>query len=493
MSTMIETDVLVLGAGAAGASAAITAAEAGRSVTVLEASASATHTPNFRMSGGWVMGGSDVPRILTYLRACAGGLVDDAVLQMWARESRGVLRWLENFGIEMRESDGVRGPEHPEFEGSDAIVLRRAWSALPSPIPEQAGWWDPDSACNGGEALYRGLMTALLQSTATVRWNARPSSLLVDDGSVIGALAEIDGQPVEIRARGTIIATGGFGASRELISNYLDVPNTEFYGNPLNDGSGMRLGMAIGADLVRMNRFIGRGVGAFDDPETGLHLGFILNLDGGGYVIVDGGGDRYMNETRQARLAHDVLYVMQEFEPVSGGYTRSPSYYLFDQRRMDAGPLTYPDRGVSTVGLYRWSDDNTKELANGWIGVGDTPSAAAAAVGADPGAFDDAVAEYNRACQSGADPLGRPAETLEPLIAPFYCVPLYVGGPHTSGGLRRDETGRVLAVRDGKPIPGLYSAGELGQAVGLLYPVQGCSLSDAFCSGIVAGRATAGI
>jgi succinate dehydrogenase/fumarate reductase flavoprotein subunit len=73
-------------------------------------------------------------------------------------------------------------------------------------------------------------------------------------------------------------------------------------------------------------------------------------------------------------------------------------------------------------------------------------------------------------------------------------MPLYVGGPHTTGGIERDASGKVLSALDGSPIPGLYGAGELGQPIGLLYPAAGCSLSDAICSGIVAAEtATKGL
>jgi len=489
MKSSIETDVLVLGAGAAGSAAALSAREAGYDVILLEVSEATRHTPNFRMAGAWVMSCPDVPAGLEYLRACSGGLVDEDMLHSWAVESRSLFEWLERYGIEMRLSEGIRGPEHPEFPGAETLALRRAWTSLPSPIQGQPGWFAPEQACLGGEALYRGIITAVLNSGAQLFWDSHATSLIIEEGSVTGAKASIHGHEFEIHARGgTVIATGGFGGSSELVQQFIEVPSTEFYGNPFNDGSGMRLGMSAGADLVRMNRFIGRGVGAFDDAESGLRLGFILDLNGGGYLIVDGNGDRYMNESRQANLAHDVLYDMTDFDPASGSYPRSPSYYLFDSARLNAGPLTYPDRGVSTVGLYSWSQDNLKEIASGWIGVGDTPSAAAAAVGANAGHFDEAVTSYNRACDAGTDSFGRPWESLVPLRAPFYCVPLFVGGPHTTGGLRRNGQGQVLAALDGTPITGLYSAGELGQAIGLLYPIQGCSLSEAFCSGIIAGR-----
>ena len=99
---------------------------------------------------------------------------------------------------------------------------------------------------------------------------------------------------------------------------------------------------------------------------------------------------------------------MQYYDASLGAFTRSPSYYLFDQRRMDAGPLTFVERGVCGVGLHDWSDDNAYELARGWIGRGSTASAAAAAVGSTPSPdLDESVAEYNAGCAAGVDRFGR--------------------------------------------------------------------------------------
>jgi hypothetical protein len=176
-------------------------------------------------------------------------------------------------------------------------------------------------------------------------------------------------------------------------------------------------------------------------------------------------------------------------------YTRSPSYYLFDQRRMEAGPLTFLERGACGVGLYSWSTDNSEELARGWIGRGSTPAEAVAAVGAlATTTFDETVDDYNAGCVTGVDRFGRPQATLVPLdTPPYYSVPMYADGRNTTGGPERDARGRVLAALDGRQIAGLLGAGELGQAIGVLYPAAGCSLSEALCSGLRAGETAAGL
>jgi succinate dehydrogenase/fumarate reductase flavoprotein subunit len=337
-------------------------------------------------------------------------------------------------------------------------------------------------------------MHAVLASNVEIAWDTRASSLVIaPDGRVQGVRLSDSDRVLNAR-KGVVIATGGFGASAELVRNHLAVPDTRFYGNPRNDGGGLRLAVSAGAKIARMNRFVGRGI-ASCATEDGDVFGFMMDMGGGGYIMCDKTGRRYADEFPQAALFHDFYYQMQHFDSALHDYTRSPSYYVFDQQRMDAGPLTFVERGVCGVGLYEWSEDNSKELTQGWIGRGETPAEAAAAVGAQKAAtFDEAVSDYNAGCASGIDRFGRPPESLVPLASPpYYCIPLYVGGPHTTGGVERDARGRVLGALDGRPIPGLFGAGESGQAIGLLYPAAGCALSDALCSGLSAGESAAGL
>jgi succinate dehydrogenase/fumarate reductase flavoprotein subunit len=494
MAPLDEVDVVVLGAGASGLATALSATKGGARTLVLETSTPLWHTPNVRMSGGWVMTVDDAKEGAAYLGGCTGGLVDRARVEEWARRSLGLADWLASLGVDLRYDGVARLPEHPQVPGSDSIHIRRAHTDLPSPIDGQPGFGAPDQPAVGGEALYRGLMHAVQAARIRIEWETRASSLVTDtDGRVQGVRIEGSDRTVVAR-RGVVIATGGFGASRELVRNHLAVPDTRFYGNPRNDGSGLRLGVSVGAEIARMNRLAGRGIGSFT-TDSGDQLGFMIDMAGGGYLLCDKQGHRYTDEYPQAALFHDFYYVMQMFDSSVDDFVRSPSYYLFDQKRIDAGPLTFVERGVCGVGLYEWSGDNSKEIARGWIGSGDSPAEAAAAVGATSSpAFDESVAAFNAGCVTGVDAFGRRPESLQPLDAPpYYCIPLHVGGPHTTGGLERDAQGRVLAALDGRPIPGLYGAGELGQAIGVLYPAAGCSLSDALCSGLAVGDTLVGL
>lgn len=480
-------DVVILGAGAAGMAAALELTSRGHDVLLLEKQHPTLHTPHVRMSGGWVMTLEDHEAGRQYLSACAQGIVDESRLDVWARLASGRLeQWLAGLGVGLVDDGVVRAPEHVSLPGAGSVRIRRAVTDLPSPIPGQRGWFENRQAL-GGEAVYRGLLHAVQRAGVETVWGADVRSLVRSglEGRVTGVVAAIDRRMTTVVARrGVLIATGGFGASPSLVRRHLDVPGTRFYGSPANDGGGLRLAVSAGAEIARMNRFVGRGIASVA-TEGGL-LGFMVDLTGGGYVICDQAGERYADEYAQASLRHDFYYAMQHLDAERGGYVRSPSYYLFDQTRFERGPMVYPDRGVCAVGLYHWSDDNRAELARGWIGQGGTPAEAAAAVGATPSpAFDASVADYNAGCAAEQDRFDRPVATLRPLDrGPFYCLALHVGGPHTTGGPERDEHGAILGALDGRPIPGLFGAGELGQAIGVLYPAAGASLSEALCSGL---------
>jgi succinate dehydrogenase/fumarate reductase flavoprotein subunit len=154
---------------------------------------------------------------------------------------------------------------------------------------------------------------------------------------------------------------------------------------------------------------------------------------------------------------------MIAFDPETHCYPRVPSFWIFDEKRRGAGPVTIPGYGALAVHRYDWSLDNLAEIAKGWIAKGNTVREAAAAAGIDdPDCAQESVAAYNSLCtQTKPDPFGRPAETMVPLdCPPYYCLPLWPGGTNTSGGLRRDERGRIMHAF-GHLLPGLFGAGDV--------------------------------
>jgi succinate dehydrogenase/fumarate reductase flavoprotein subunit len=494
----LEADLVVVGFGAAGMAAALSAAARGASVIVLEKQPSDAHTPNTRMSGGVVMGVNDAAKAARYLYACAGGMVPEAVCAAWAERAAGLLDWLDETGAgEELALVRIAGAEQ-DFEGAEAIdCYMQGLPADAAAAPAEsasllaAGLGRASLDRRTGRDLYRTLRRLVEERPeVSVRWGSAARRLLREEGEVVGVEAETAAGPVLVGARaGVLLACGGYEFDPELRRNHLKADPIYFYGNPGNSGDGVRMAQAVGADLWHMNQMIGRGVGRFLDAD-GVEQIFQFRLAPPGYVITDKHGERFASEQPQADSKHAYYYHLIAYDPDAREYPRIPSYWFFDRRRIEAGMLTSPVSGRVGVGLYDWSDDNSREVEMGWIATGATVAAAAAAAGVlDPDAAAATVAGYNEACASDEDDrFGRPAETMVALDQPpYYCVPLYPGGSNTCGGPRRDERARVLDV-DGDPIPGLFVAGELGSPMALLYPADGSNLSEAMCFGQIAAE-----
>lgn len=510
MSSTQKTEVLVLGCGAGGMAVALAARRKGHDVIIVERQHPTKHTPSLRLSGGWIMTLTDAKQGAAYLSGCSGGQVDEDLFLPWAERNVHLEKWLEGinvrlilanpatWGLTREEFGGQMWAEHAGVPGSESVRVSRFATTLPSPFGDQGGMTGNTGEVIGGEAIYRGLVHAMLKNDIEIIWGTRALSLIVDYGSGKPAVKGVrvkdveSGEESEILAQRVVLATGGFGGNPDLVKHFLPVPNTKFYGNPDNEGDGLLMAMSVGAKLVRMPRMVGRGVISCPSPD-GRELSYIFEMagGGGGYVICDQTGRRYADESEQAQQQHTFYRTMLEFDPHQVGFTRSPSWWIFDERRRKAGPIPFTDRGTCAVGLYEWSADNQREIDAGYIAVGDTPGAAAVAAGATEAAgvaIDAEVAAYNQTCKAGKDPFGRPASTLLPLDSPpYYCMPLYIGGPYAHGGPQRDVLGRVIGT-DGAPIPGLYSAGEMGQAVGLMYPASGASIAEALCLGELLGE-----
>src|SRR5262245_1289266 len=453
------------------------------------------------MSGGIIMVASDVEKATRYLDRCAGGLTPIRVTQAWARRAYDLPSWLANCGMKL-DLSVMAGPEHPDFDGADGVwsyrqALYRDGTRANVRLEDidlrahdfHARKRDP--ALRSGLELYDELVAAVARRPGiAVRWESPALRLIRDSGGrVSGVTARTADGAMTVNARhGVILACGGYEYDEETKRQYLKAFPTHFYGNPGNTGDGIRMAQAVGADLWHMNLMIGRGMGYFPVSDDRF-VGFNLHIDPPGYVITDKYGRRYMNEHNQARQRHDAYYNMLSFDDRTSEYPRIPSYWFFDQRRLKDRALAPVGVGAVAVGLYEWSPDNQREVERGWIKVAPTVREVAALAGvADPDAADQSVRDYNDFCLAGGDTLGRPRESLIPLDQPPYCcVPLYPGGANTCGGPRRNENGQILSPF-GEPIDGLYGAGELGGAIGLVYPGDGANLSDCFCFGQIAAE-----
>ena len=489
-----HADVVVVGLGAAGAAAAIQAADAGATVLVLEKQPAEWHTPSTRASGGQVMSVTDPERALEYFDRCAGGMVPLEVSRAWVQQASDVVAWLQDaVGVSMTR---VTGAEHPEWAGADGVSVYGTAAAYPwgaetkartlAMNAEQLASRPPRA--HGGGSLFGALEQAVARRNRIRVLYEHPAQRLIRDG--VGRVAGVAADTPAGRRRfagrcGVILACGGYEYDEAMKLSYLRAYPMYFYSSPMNTGDGVRMAQAVGADLWHMNSMVGRAIVHVELDGQGYN--FSAPPTPGGYLFTDKYGQRFTNEYLTALSRHDCYFELINYDAVRSEYPRIPCFWFFDQRRFAARIIS--GSGAAGPHRYAWSEDNEAEVGHGWIiGGTDWEDVAHRAGVSDPEAAARTIAAYNEVCDTKQDPLGRPADSLVALDQPPYCcMPLWPGGANTSGGPRRNEHAQVIDVF-GDPIPGLYEAGELGEAIGALYPSNGANISDALCFGRIAVR-----
>lgn len=269
------------------------------------------------------------------------------------------------------------------------------------------------------------------RSQVEFRFNTRVRSLLVEGDEVTGVETE-DGA---VRADSVILASGGFGANRDLLARFIPhAVDVAHPGHEANLGEGIEMAAALGAITEHMDSFqpypahVGPG-------KRGVPPGVIT----AGGIMVDPDGRRFTDESKYpGGLAGAIL-------DLPGGQ----AYEIFDQAIFDKHRNREGERSI--VDMQRTGD----------LRFGEDAASLAAALGIDASGLQQTLDDYARAA-GGSDGFGRPVET--PLRAPFYGIPVRVALYHTQGGVKVDHRARVLRA-DGTAIPHLYAGG--GVAVGI--------------------------
>jgi len=507
-----EFDVVVVGSGAAGMTAALTAAHHGLRVVVIEKTGRFGGSTARSGGGLWVPGNEvlrragvrDTPeQARAYLAFVAGGdvtaerqralLEHGPAMLAFVRASTPVdFAWVPGYADYYPEAPGglAQGrsiepvPLNGRVLGTELAHLNPAYAPAPNgititqadyrwlslgPRHPRAIWAGARVAGRAartrllghrmltlGQALAAGLRAGLLTSGVPV-WLGTPlTGLEVRDGRVTGVRVTRGGEPRLIRARrGVLIATGGFERNEEMRRRYQRAPiGTEWTtGGTGNTGDGIRAGLDLGADT-----------GLMDDAWWGPSI----PLPGGPYfclaerslpgcILVNGAGQRFVNESAPYV---DAVHAMYEGNTPENPHI--PAWLVFDQR--------YRDRYVF-AGLVKT--------------VAGFNEFAAAGRDEDFGRGDSAYDRYYgdpRLANPNLAPLARP---------PFYAVKIVPGDLGTKGGLRTDSRARVLRA-DGTVIEGLYAAGNASASVmGHSYAGAGATIGPAMTFGYIAARTMA--
>ena len=471
-----QVDVVVVGFGAAGAVAAITAQNSGATVLILEKAPKGEEGGNTRVAGQGYLNASPKEEAIDYFNALCGPFtVDQDVVRAWADEIGLNNDWLASIGGDPQEHQHPpEGIEFPQFPGSNSTHKFHE-----GPVVGYSNTWLLfERAVNEREieVLYESPAKELIQRNGT--------------GEIVGVRAEQGGKSVYVRANKAVILTcGGFENNQEMIRNYLPgLPYCYTTGSPHNEGDGITMAMEVGADLWHMNNYAGPSMG-LKVPEyrttfsmVALHFSKVLD---GGMIVVGPDANRFADEKR--KTSHGKVYESGRWGPLM---TPCPMYMIFDHKMFTSGPLydKDPKAGWNTmVDRYDWSDDNSAELDRGWIKKADTIAELAESIGVDVSTLESTVGKWNEDSVAGADTDFGRTMMLKPLAeGPFFALELSPSMLNTQGGPRRNGKGQVMRP-DGSPLPRLYSAGELGSIYSFLYQGTG-NIGECLVFGRISGR-----
>ena len=498
-----ETDVIIAGYGLAGGVAAIEACDAGAKVIILEKSAYPGGCSI--LSGGMVLCAYDAEEATQYLRATSGERIDDGLIQDFAREMALNEKYLRK----------LASPYHAKINTTKAHESGAKYEAdyipLAYPFPGYETFYRAGIAevpgFNGFNWVQRlrpagiNLMKVVFDSV-----EARPAKVLFSTpakklvtsskGEIIGIIAHQGEKELALKARrAVILACGGFEQNEWLLKQYLQ--GTPFYSMAptTHTGDGILMTQKVGAALWHMWHVHG----SYGFKYDGFPIAFRTTFAGSRnpkrimpWIVTDKFGNRYMNEYQPA--PQDTNHrAMETFDPDMPGYSRIPSYVIFDEEGRKHGPLGQPLAIGEAV--YEWSRDNQKEVAKGWIFKEDSIGKLALRIKEtkdnegvmDPNTLEATISQWNRIATNGKDPLQRPPKTMIPIkVSPFYAAPVWPIISNTQGGPQHNVRQQVLDSF-GEPIPRLYTAGELGSFWSHIYLLSG-NLGECLSSGRVASR-----
>ena len=317
-----------------------------------------------------------------------------------------------------------------------------------------------------GTAFILALSKYIEEMSGTILTDSPAKEFLIEDGEIKGIIATgVNGQKITVHAKAVVLASGGFGANTKMLQQYNtywsniadDIKTTNSYAMT---GDGIVLGQSVGAGLTGMGFTQMMPVA---DPITGeLFSG--LQVPPENFVIVNKQGQRFVNEF----AGRDVL--------TKAALAEGGLFYLI------------ADDEIKKTAANTSQEKIDRQVADGTLFRADTLEELALKVGMEPAVLVDTVNKYNSYVEAGFDPeFHKDTFSLKVEKAPFYATPRQPAVHHTMGGLKIDTATRVLDDNN-QPIKHLYAAGEVAGGIHAGNRLGGNALADIFTFGRIAGQ-----
>ena len=487
----VDADVVVVGAGGAGMTAAITAAAEGKSVVILE-SQSMVGGNSVRATGGMNAGKTvyqdenefgESAGVEKTLKTAAEKYADNetitalakTVSEQWAAYQANPTGYFDS--VELMELDtmiGGKGINDPEL-----VETLCANSADAIDWLDEHGITLHNVSSFGGASVKRihrpvnaegktvsvgSYMIPLLQENCDkagvqTLLNTTATELLTDaNGAVVGVKATgSTGETITVNAKAVVLTTGGFGANLDMVTEYKpELKGFMTTNAPGILGQGIKMAQAIGADTVDMDQIQIHPTVQYDSASL-----ITEGLRGDGAVLINSEGKRFIDEVG----TRDVVSAAEIAQP--GSY----SWLIIDQKMVDDSSVI---QGYIKKG-YTFEGKTYEELAE--------------QIGVDGAALAETMNTWNGYVEAKNDPdFGRTSFADKLDTAPYYAIKVTAGVHHTMGGLKINTNTEVLN-ENGEVIPGLFAAGEVTGGVHGANRLGGTAVSDFVVFGRIAGAA----
>ena len=410
----LETDIVIIGAGGAGMTAAINATQAGKDVILLERMPYAGGNTT-KATGGMnaaethyqaEQGIADsVDQFVEDTMKGGHDINDKDLVTIMAKNSAAGIDWLDSIGAPL-----------PKISFSGGATNQRIHA--------------PEDGSGVGAFLVTAMIKKMNELGIKVMYNTKATDIMSLEGVVDGVMAEGEDAYYTIKAKAVILATGGFGNNQEMIVRYReDLKGTVTTSAPGIMGDGITMAQAVGAGLVDIEQ-----IQLHPTVEQKTSMLITESVRGDGAILVNQEGKRFTNEL----LTRDVVSAA-ELEQ-----TGSYAYIIFDQKLREG--LKATEKYVST----------------GITVQGDTIEDLASKIDVDPATLAETLSTWNKyvADQNDAD-FGRTTGMNNDLsTAPYYAIKIAPGIHHTMGGVHINTSAEVIDT-NGNAIPGLFAAGEV--------------------------------